>query len=284
MQVQVTQDAEFGSVVYLFVKLVEHERGLVILCIWASDGTQRLQPGSCGQLLEQVPPESVRAGQDGDGFRGGCRCRVVPLKPAGRPLLAGISELCVLLACGRDAELRDSEIGAFRHSDSGMSAELLRVLAVVAQTAVVCALVWGGTRLWLNRQRTKSAGLRGEIKAQVCFETTLRYASLLASRGYGGFSTRGRWIPLQRPRRLIVGTDAFIFSAPNALKEFVFRGRECSIAYSQTPSHFVNRDWIIITGQVDGRPVQLAISDDNLPEIWQALTGTGVAYGHEPVA
>lgn len=170
-------------------------------------------------------------------------------------------------------------------SDWGTSMDLLRLLALVAQVGIVSALMWGSTRLWLKRQRAKNSGLRSEIEAQVCFETTLRYASLLGTRGYEGFGgTRGRWIALQGPRRLIVGTDAFIFSAPNALKEYVFRGRECSIAHSQAPSHFAKRDWIVITGPADGRQVQLAISHDNLAEVWQALTGTGVAYGHGPVA
>ncbi len=75
MSVQVTQDAELGPVVDLFVKLVKHERGLVILGERASDGSQRLPPGSCGQLLEQVLPESVRTVQDGNGLRGGERLR-----------------------------------------------------------------------------------------------------------------------------------------------------------------------------------------------------------------
>jgi hypothetical protein len=86
VSVQVTQDAKFGPVVDLLVKLVEHERGLVILGVRASDGSQRLPPGSCGQLLEQVLPESVRTVQDGNGLRGGGRCRVIPLKPAGQSL------------------------------------------------------------------------------------------------------------------------------------------------------------------------------------------------------
>ncbi|HUC26845.1 MAG TPA: hypothetical protein VMA73_29455 [Streptosporangiaceae bacterium] len=161
----------------------------------------------------------------------------------------------------------------------------LRPLAMVAQAGIAFALMWGGTRIWLNRQRAKTSGLRSEIEAHVCFETTLARASLLGTRGYTGLGgTRGQWLPMQRPRRLIVGTDAFIFSAPNALKEYAFRGHDCSIAYSQAPSKFVTRDWIIITGQAGRRPVQLAISDDNLPEIWQALTDAGVAYGHGPVA
>jgi|SRR5450432_2500612 hypothetical protein len=60
MQVQVTHDTEFGPVVDLFVEMVEHERGLVTLGVFASDGAQRFPPGSCGQFLEQVPPEILR--------------------------------------------------------------------------------------------------------------------------------------------------------------------------------------------------------------------------------
>jgi hypothetical protein len=86
VSVQVTQDAEFGSVVDLFVKLVKHERGLVILGVRAGDGSQRLPPGSSWQFQEQVLPESVRTVQDGNGFRGSGRCRVIPLEPAGRSL------------------------------------------------------------------------------------------------------------------------------------------------------------------------------------------------------
>jgi hypothetical protein len=84
MSVQVTQDAELGPVMDLLVKLVEHESGLAFLGVWAGDGSQWLPPGSGGQLLEQVLPESVRTVQDGNGLRGGGRRRVVPLEPAGR--------------------------------------------------------------------------------------------------------------------------------------------------------------------------------------------------------
>jgi hypothetical protein len=51
MPVQVTQDAEFGPVVDLFVKLVQHERGLIVLGVWAGDRSQRLPPGSRWHLL-----------------------------------------------------------------------------------------------------------------------------------------------------------------------------------------------------------------------------------------
>jgi hypothetical protein len=123
-----------------------------------------------------------------------------------------------------------------------------------------------------NRERAGNAPLRGEIEAQVCFGTTLDRASILGTGGFGG--TRGVWIPLRGPKRLIVGTDAFVVFAPQALREFVFRGSESSIAFGQA----VNPDdCIMITGQVGGRQVQLAITGDNLPDIWQALAGTGAA-------
>ena len=48
MQVQVTQDAEFGAVVDLFVEMVEHERGLVTLGVLASDGAQRFHQEAAG--------------------------------------------------------------------------------------------------------------------------------------------------------------------------------------------------------------------------------------------
>jgi hypothetical protein len=108
----------------------------------------------------------------------------------------------------------------------------------------------------------------------VSFRTPLYRASVLGTGGFGG--TRGMWIPLRGPKRLIVGTDTFMVSAPLALREYVFTGRESSIALSQAPSQLVDRDWIVITTQAGGRQVRLAITRDNLPEIWQALAGTGV--------
>ena len=123
-----------------------------------------------------------------------------------------------------------------------------------------------------NRERAGNAPLRDEIAARVCFETTLDRASFLGTGGFGG--TRGVWIRLRGPKRLIVGTDAFMVSAPQALREFVFRGSESSIAFGQA----VNPDdCIMITGQAGGRQVQLAITGDNLPDMWQALAGTGAA-------
>jgi hypothetical protein len=122
-----------------------------------------------------------------------------------------------------------------------------------------------------NRERAENAPLRGEIKARVCFETTLARASMLGTGRFEG--TRGTWIQLRGPKRLIVGTDAFMVSAPQALCEFVFRGPESSIAFGQ----MANRDCIIITGQAGGRQVKLAIAGKNLPDIWEALAGTGAA-------
>jgi hypothetical protein len=124
-----------------------------------------------------------------------------------------------------------------------------------------------------NRERAWNAPLRGEIEAQVCFETILDRASVLGTGGFGG--RRGYWTSLRGPKRLIVGTEAFMVSAPQALREYVFTGCESSLAFSQAPSRLVDRDWIVITGQAGGRQVQLAITRDNLQDVWQALAGTG---------
>jgi hypothetical protein len=98
-----------------------------------------------------------------------------------------------------------------------------------------------------NRERAGNAPLRDEIAARVCFETTLNRASFLGTGGFRG--TRGVWIRL--------------------------RGSESSIAFGQV----VNPDdCIMITGQAGGRQVQLAITGGNLPDIWQALAGTGAAF------
>jgi hypothetical protein len=67
-----------------------------------------------------------------------------------------------------------------------------------------------------NRERGRNAPLRAEIEAQRCFETILYRASVLGTGGFGG--TRGYWIPLRGPKRLIVGTDAFMVSAPQGLR------------------------------------------------------------------
>lgn len=122
-----------------------------------------------------------------------------------------------------------------------------------------------------NRERDRNAPLRGEIAARVCFETVLDRVSILGTGGFGG--TRGMWFPVRGPKRLIVGTDAFMISAPLALREYVFRGPESSIALGQA---VYPDDFIEITGQVDGRQVKLAITGRNLQDIWQAIARTGV--------
>ncbi len=152
--------------------------------------------------------------------------------------------------------------------------ELLRLLAFVAPLGIAYTLIWACTRLVISRQRARTAGLRSEIEAQLCFATTLDAARLYRITTFG--RDGHAWFSLQRPRRLIVGTDAFIFSAPNALREYAFRGCECCISLSHAPSSlFVKRDWIVITGLAGGRQVQLAISNDNLWEIWRALAAAG---------
>jgi hypothetical protein len=131
-----------------------------------------------------------------------------------------------------------------------------------------------------NRERPSNGPLRTEIQARVCFETRLSRVRVLGTGGFGG--TRGMWISLRGPKRLTVATDAFMVSAAQALRDYVFTGRESSIALSRAPSRLVNRDWIVITGEDCGRQVQLAITRDNLPELWQALARTGVAQSGEP--
>jgi hypothetical protein len=145
---------------------------------------------------------------------------------------------------------------------------------LLPQVLIPLLIIGGFVYLFIrrNRERAGNAPLRGEIEARVCFETTLDRASILGTGGFGG--TRGVWIRLRGPKRLIVGTDAFMVSAPQALRDFVFRGSESSIAFGQA----VNPDdCIMITGQAGGRQVQLAITGDNLPDIWRALAATGAA-------
>lgn len=125
-----------------------------------------------------------------------------------------------------------------------------------------------------NNERATNAPLRAVIQGQVSLSTRLDHASILGTGGFGG--TPGIWIRFKGPKRLVVGADAFMISMPQALREFVFTGRESSIAISQAPSRLAQYDWIIITGQAGGRQVQIAITKkEGLPEIWQALAGTG---------
>jgi hypothetical protein len=146
------------------------------------------------------------------------------------------------------------------------------------------AIIVGGIYVMFmqrNRERARNAPLRGEIQARVCFETTLDRVSKLGTGGFDG--TRGFWIPVRGPKRLMVGTDAFMISAPQALREFVFTGRESSIALARVPFGLVVRDCIVITGQANGRQVQLAITQENLRDVWQALAGTGAALAGDEV-
>jgi hypothetical protein len=80
----------------------------------------------------------------------------------------------------------------------------------VVLATIVCVAVYLVIRR--NRERSSNAPLRSEIEARVCFETTLDRVSKLGTGGLGG--TRGVWISVRGPKRLIVGTDAFMVSAP----------------------------------------------------------------------
>ena len=142
---------------------------------------------------------------------------------------------------------------------------------------------WGYMFKRRSHERGRNAPLRAEIEARVRFETILYRASILGTGGLG--YTRGYWIPLRGPKRLIVGTDAFMVAAPQALREFVFAGRESSIAFTRMPSRLVDRDWIVTTAHAGGRQVQLAIRKTNLLDVWQALAATGAATsGSRPLS
>lgn len=151
-------------------------------------------------------------------------------------------------------------------------------MALLPQLLIPLLIIGGWAYMFMrrNRERAWNAPLRGEIESQVCFETILDRVSILGTGGFQG-GNRGYWIPVRGPKRLIVGTDAFMVSAPQAFREFVFTGRESSIAFTRMRRRAVDRerDWIVITGWASGRQVQLAITQDNLPDIWQALAGTG---------
>jgi hypothetical protein len=148
--------------------------------------------------------------------------------------------------------------------------DLLRLLTIWAPLGIIAALMWMGARTSLNRLSGRNAELRSEIEAQVRFASPLDRARIHRSGGRG-------WLPVRGPVRLVVGTDAFIFSAPRAFGECAFRGTECSIKVSRAPARFGDRDWIVITGQDGGRRVQLGISHRNLMAVWQALAATGAA-------
>lgn len=148
-------------------------------------------------------------------------------------------------------------------------------MGFVILAVIVCGCVFLFTQR--KRERAMNAPLRSEIEAQVRFETPLARVSTLGTGGFG--ATRGVWISLRGPKRLTVGTDSFMISAPQALREYVFIGRESSIAFSQlVASRYADGDWIVITGQPGGgRQIQFAIRHDNLPAIWQTLSATGAS-------
>jgi hypothetical protein len=157
-----------------------------------------------------------------------------------------------------------------RTAARGPSLDLLRLITIWAPLGIIAALMWMGARTSHNRLRGRNAELRSEIEARVRFATTLDRARIHRSGGRG-------WLPVRGPVRLVVGTDAFIFSAPKAFGECAFRGSQCSIKLSRAPVRFGSRDWIVITGQDAGRRVQLGISPGNLLDVWQALAATGAA-------
>jgi hypothetical protein len=150
--------------------------------------------------------------------------------------------------------------------------DLLRLLVMLAPVVIIGTLMWVGVRVW---PYPRTASLRREVEAQVCFATALGRASVLRMSGITG--TGSRWYPVRGPIQLTVGTSAFLVFAPQAVRQFAFRGSECSIAISQAPSRSFRSDWIVITGLSGGRPLQLAIAPGNLPEVWQALAAAGAA-------
>jgi hypothetical protein len=121
-----------------------------------------------------------------------------------------------------------------------------------------------------------NAPLRAQLEAQVRLETALDRVEVLGRGGFRG--TRAYWYTKRGPTRLIVGTDAFMISAPQALREYVFTGRESSIAITQMAFGPAGRDWIVIKGQAGRREVQVAIMcRGNLTDVWHALAATGAA-------
>src|SRR5580658_2103086 len=107
--------------------------------------------------------------------------------------------------------------------------------AVIHAIPIVMAFVIMSGIMYLfirqNRERGTNSPLRDEIQRQVCLSTRLDHASKHGERGFN--STRGMWICFRGPKRLVVGTDAFMISMPQALREFVFIGRESSIAMNR---------------------------------------------------
>jgi hypothetical protein len=147
-------------------------------------------------------------------------------------------------------------------------------MGFVVLAAVVC--VAAGLVIQRNRERARDAPLRGAIEAGVCFEAALDRVCKLGTGRFGG--TRGVWIDVRGPARLVVGADAFMISAPQALSEFVFTGRESSISLTQMRFGPAGRDWIVIKDLADGSRVQLAVTTrGSVMDVWQALAGTGAA-------
>jgi hypothetical protein len=141
------------------------------------------------------------------------------------------------------------------------------MIEIAAIVAFLCVPVYLFVRR--SRERARNTPLRGEIVSMVRFEARLSGARILGAGGFRG--TRGQWISIRGQTRLVVGSDAFLINASQALREYVFRGCDSSITFAE------NRDWIVITGQDHGRQIQVAITRDNLPEVWQALARTGAA-------
>jgi hypothetical protein len=145
----------------------------------------------------------------------------------------------------------------------------MNLLPLLWTVTIVAGLVYVFIRQ--NRERARNAPLRFDIEARVCYSTALDRAVILGTGGY--------WIAIKGPKRLVVGTDAFMVVSSLG-PVFAFRGCESSITFSQAPSRVVTRDWIVITGQNGTRPVQLAVTvtkKGSMPEIWQALAGAGAA-------
>jgi hypothetical protein len=145
----------------------------------------------------------------------------------------------------------------------------MNLLPLLLGPAIIAIIMYAFIRE--NRERASNAPLRFEIETRACFSTKLDHAMLLTRGGY--------WIAVKGPKQLVVGTDAFMVVSSLG-PVYVFRGCESSITFSQEPSRVVTRDWIVITGQNGTRQVQLAVTKKgSLPEIWQALAGTGAAPG-----
>lgn len=124
-----------------------------------------------------------------------------------------------------------------------------------------------------NRERARNALLRSEIEELARFETPLDRVMFLGTGDFRG-EIRDWWI--SRKGRLIVGSGAFVISVPWSVRDDVFTGSDSVIEFRHVPYRAAGRDLIIVTGQRGTRQVQVAIRRKGaLPEIWQALAGTG---------